>query len=143
MIRDRRGIIGMPIKLAVAVLVIATMTPVIVDMVDDAEDSLSIIDTESEARKIVEAVSDAFFGGYGCTVSVNVSIPTGESIVLGGSSGNEYSLRIMANGEVKKKILLERPGVPVLNDEIEISGDTVLKVISCWDGDRSGVRVET
>lgn len=141
MISDGSGILSMPVKLTVAIIVLATLTPVIFGMVDTAEESMSTSEAEAEARLLADAVSRAYYGGDGTMISVQMSLPRGEGLAVGGEGGDSYSIRLLSDGEIRKKILLERPAVPILNDEMVVTGDCILIVKCCIEDGRYGVRV--
>lgn len=137
---DDRGVIDLPIKIAVGLLIIAALSPVVIGMADSAMESMSSAGAEAEARRLAEAVTRAYYTcGDGDTLSVTLALGQGESLSLGGTDGRGYAVIVMVDGEEASRVFLD---LPVLN-EAEISGDvkvTVERVIS--DG-ADGVRIVT
>ena len=97
MISDRRGIIGMPVKLAVCILVLGLMVPLVLDAVEDAEDEMSSYGILQEAESLRDAIQRAYF--QDCTVTHEIDLPSGRSISVGGSDGKGYVLRLLVDGE--------------------------------------------
>ena len=135
---DDRGVLGMPVRLAVAVLVIATMTPILMGMVGSAEDVISVSEAEAEAGRLSDGISRAYYGGEGTVVSVELSIPLGQSLEIGGAE--PYAIRILDGGKEVSKVYLERPSVPVL-EPLTVSGRTTVTVQAVSLDGTYGVRV--
>lgn len=119
---------GMPLKIAIAMLVIVTMTPLVMGMVDNAETSMSSVEAEGEAEELVEAIARAYYGGVGCEESVEVSLPDGESIEVGGDGAYRYVVRILEGEAEIGRIHLNTPSVPVLSGTLRITGDCTVTV---------------
>ena len=93
---DDRGVLDMPVRLAVAILIIATVTPVLMGMVGTAEDVMSSSEAEVEADRLCDGISRAYYGGEGTMVSVELSIPLGQALEMGGDE--RYVIRILDDG---------------------------------------------
>ena len=119
---DGRVIIGLPVKLAVCLLVIGLMTPVVMDAMEDAETETSLLNLRTEAMVLADAIGDVYYGGVGSSVSLSLSIPPGQSIEVGGDGADAYMLRLLDDGENADVVYLDRPAVPVLNDAVSLSG---------------------
>lgn len=123
-----------------AILIIATLTPVVVGMAGTAREDISVSGAEEEAERLADGISRAYYGGNGAIVTVRLNLGPGESLALGGSGGDEYAIRIIMNGEEAGRVYLERPAVPVLN-EASVSGDAFV-TLTCETVDGVyGVRV--
>ena len=130
---DDRGVLDMPVRLAVAILIIATVTPVLMGMVGTAEDVMSSSEAEVEADRLCDGISRAYYGGEGTMVSVELSIPAGQSLELGGDERSV--IRILDGGMEVDRVYIERPAVPVL-EPVTITGRTVVTIQSgVSDGD--------
>lgn len=124
-------------------LIIATVTPVVLNMADVAERGMEVSESVSEARTLADGISRAYYGGSGTTVTVSLSLPPGESLAIGGDGGDAYSIRILIDGEEREKIVLRNPSVEILGGETAISGDAVVSLrCEICDG-IYGVRVST
>ena len=124
-------------------LIIATVTPIVLNMADVAEHGMETSESMSEARTLADGVSRAYYGGSGTTVTVSLSLPAGESLAIGGDGGDAYSIRIFIDGEERERVLLQNPSVEILGGETEISGDAVVSLRCEVSEGVYGVRVVT
>lgn len=131
----------MPVRLAVAVLVIATMTPLLLGLVGAAEDSMSSREAGSEARTLHEGMARAYYGGAGTVVTVELSIPLGQSLRVGGEGGDAYVIRVMDGAEVVDRVYMERPSVRVLGDVLDIAGNARVTIETVSEEGVYGVRL--
>ena len=122
MISDRRGIIGMPVKLAVCILVLGLMVPLVLDAVEDAEDEMSSYGILQEAESLRDAIQRAYF--QDCTVTHEMNLPSGRSISVRGSDGKGYVLRLLVDGEQVGTVSLGT--AQTLGDGIVISGTSTV-----------------
>ena len=130
---DGRGVLDMPVRLAVAILIIATVTPVLMGMVGTAEDVMSSSEAEVEADRLCDGISRAYYGGEVTMVSVELSIPAGQALEIGGDE--RYVIRILDGRMEVDRVYIERPAVPVL-EPVTITGRTVVTIQSgVSDGD--------
>lgn len=140
MISDRRGIIGMPVKLAVCILVLGLMVPLVLDAVEDAEDEMSSYGILQEAESLRDAIQRAYF--QDCTVTHEVDLPSGRSISVGESDGTGYVLRLLVDGEQVGTVSLG--AAQTLSDGIVISGHMTVRLNATVDADGNyGVEVVT
>lgn len=116
----------MPVKLAIAMVIVVTMTPLVVGMVQTAEDSMSSLTAESEARRIANAMYSAYGGGIGTEEVVIVTLPPGESIEVGGSGGEEYFIWLVDATGAASKADVDIPRV--LCDKVTISGTATVRI---------------
>ncbi len=124
-------------------LIIATVTPVVLNMAEVAEHGMEASESRMEAMTLADGVSRAYYGGCGTIVSVSLSVPPGESLVIGGDGGDAFSIRIMIDGEEREKVLLQNPSVQILGGATEISGDAVVRLKCEYEEGVYGVRVGT
>ncbi len=124
-------------------LIIATVTPIVLNMADVAEHGMETSESMSEARTLADGISRAYYGGSGTTVTVSLSLPSGESLAIGGDGGDAYSIRILIDGEERERILLQNPSVEILGGETVISGDAAVSLRCEVSEGIYGVRVVT
>ncbi len=124
-------------------LIIATVTPIVLNMADVAEHGMETSESMSEARTLADGISRAYYGGSGTTVTVSLSLPAGESLAIGGDGGDAYSIRILIDGEERERVLLQNPSVEILGGETEISGDAIVSLRCEVSEGVYGVRVVT
>ena len=92
--------LDLPLKLMVSVLIVGLMLPCMVTMVDR-------IQTESEVSDVVDCAMDlrrsmyqSYRDGPGCWRTVDVHIPTGYSLSVGGEGTEGYASRIIREEKV-------------------------------------------
>lgn len=128
--------IDLPVKLAVCFLVLGLMVPVVIDVVDDADSEMSVYDLRRDAALLEDAIHRAYSDGT--VTSIELDIPRGQSLIVGGDGGNEYILRLAVDGETVETSFIDSPMVAVIGGITEISGDVVVRI----DGtEADGVRI--
>lgn len=128
--------IDLPVKLAVCFLVLGLMVPVVIDVVDDADSEMSVYDLRRDVALLEDAIHRAYSDGT--ITSIELDIPRGQSLVVGGDGGNEYIIRLAVDGETVETSFIDSPMVAVIGGITEISGDVVVRI----DGtEADGVRI--
>lgn len=128
--------IDLPVKLAVCFLVLGLMVPVVMDVVDDADSEMSVYDLRRDAALLEDAIHRAYSDGT--ITSIELDIPRGQSLIVGGDGGNEYIIRLAVDGETVETSFIDSPMVAVIEGITEISGDVVVRI----DGtEADGVRI--
>lgn len=128
--------IDLPVKLAVCFLVLGLMVPVVMDVVDDADSEMSVYELRKDAALLKDAIHRAYSDGT--VTSIELDIPRGQSLIVGGDGGNEYIIRLAVDGETVETSFIDSPMVAVIGGVTEISGDVVVQI----DGtDADGVRI--
>lgn len=128
--------IDLPVKLAVCFLVLGLMVPVVMDVVDDADSEMSVYDLRRDAALLEDAIHRAYSDGT--VTSIELDIPCGQSLIVGGDSGNEYIIRLAVDSKTVETSFIDSPMVAVIGGVTEISGDVVVQI----DGtDADGVRI--
>lgn len=128
--------IDLPVKLAVCFLVLGLMVPVVMDVVDDADSEMSVYELRKDAALLEDAIHRAYSDGT--VTSIELDIPRGQSLVVGGDGGNEYIIRLAVDGETVETSFIDSPMVAVIGGVTKISGDVVVRI----DGtDADGVRI--
>lgn len=128
--------IDLPVKLAVCFLVLGLMVPVVMDVVDDADSEMSVYELRKDAALLEDAIHRAYSDGT--VTSIELDIPRGQSLIVGGDDGNEYIIRLAVDGKTVETSFIDSPMVAVIGGVTEISGDVVVQI----DGtDADGVRI--
>lgn len=128
---DTRGIIGLPVKLAVCFLVLGLMIPLVTDIVRDADEEMSLHELREEAMDLRDSVQRAYF--QQAVVTHELRIPSGQSLVVGGGYGYGYLIRLCVDGRQVENMTLGSS--VVLGEETVLSGHMVLKLSGCMDED--------
>lgn len=128
--------IDLPVKLAVCFLVLGLMVPMVMDVVDDADSEMSVYDLRRDAALLEDAIHRAYSDVT--VTSIELDIPRGQSLIVGGDGGNEYIIRLAVDGETVETSFIDSPMVAVIGGITEISGDVVVRI----DGtEADGVRI--
>lgn len=128
--------IDLPVKLAVCFLVLGLMVPVVMDVVDDADSEMSVYELRRDAALLEDAIHRAYSDGT--VTSIELDISRGQSLIVGGDSGNEYIIRLAVDSKTVETSFIDSPMVAVIGGVTEISGDVVVRI----DGtDADGVRI--
>lgn len=128
---DTRGIVGLPVKLAVCFLVLGLMVPLVTDVVRDADEEMSLHELRGEAMDLRDSVQRAYF--QQAVVTHELRIPSGQSLVVGGGDGYGYLIRLCVDGQQVENLTLGSS--VVLGEETVLSGHMVLKLSGCMDED--------
>lgn len=118
--------IDLPVKLAVCFLVLGLMVPVVIDVVDDADSEMSVYDLRRDAALLEDAIHRAYSDGT--VTSIELDIPRGQSLIVGGDGGNEYIIRLAVDGETVETSFIDSPMVAVIGGITEISGVVVVRI---------------
>lgn len=138
---DAHGIMGLPFKLAIIMVVIAVMTPIVAGVTQDAKDVMDLMQPENEASELKDAASRLYYSNVGSTVTVDLSLGPDECLMVGGEGTEAYTIRIVRNGEIEKRIYIDHPEFPFLGGATAISGTGPVKLECVIEDDIRGVRV--
>lgn len=138
---DAHGIMGLPFKLAIIMVVIAVMTPIVAGVTQDAKDVMNLMQPENEASELKDAASRLYYSNVGSIVTVNLSLGPDECLMVGGEGTEAYTIRIVRNGEIEKRIYIDHPEFPFLGGATAISGTGPVKLECVIEDDIRGVRV--
>lgn len=132
MIHSKKGVVGLPIKLAVSFLILALMVPPIMSSIDTIRDDAA----EGNLKAVAEELGDLIdlVGGKGTRYKMNhkMDLPDGVCLTVGGTEG--HLVRASLNGDIVTRVLLDRP---VCSDEIALCGTVIIEISS----DQNGVNV--
>ena len=124
---DRRGMMDMPLKLTVIMIVIALNIPMIVNVIETNEDRVMDSVLSKEADRIGSAVRAAYYSGDGSSRMIDVDLPEGCEMTLGGSSSDAYAITCTFGGKVVSKTYIEKPSIR-FDGPVTISGNVRLEI---------------
>lgn len=125
--KDTRGVIGLPIKILVIMIVLAVAVPVVINAAENGEKSMKETEMNMEISKITDAVSVVYYSGIDSQRTVNVNIPAGCEISLGGEGEDAFSIRSIYNGEIISTKYFDKPQIAIENN-LFLSGSVSLCV---------------
>ena len=131
---------SLPIKLLLVMAVIAVTLPIVTGVMDDSQGNMAEAEMHHEAMKFKTAASLAHFSGNGCSRTVDIELPAGCELVIGGNGEDAYCIRSVYNGEVVAREYFEQPAFRI-NEEMIITGNVSLKLTSFEDGTIPEIRV--
>ncbi len=127
--RDRKGVLDLPIRLLVVMILLTISLPIIANAVDMNEDSMMMSEMEQESGKLFDAVRMAHFSGIGSSRCVNISLPAGCEIKLGGSGSDAFAVHTLYEGKELNTKYLESPAIR-FSDEMTLTGECSLIITS-------------
>lgn len=142
MIADRKGVIDLPVKLMVVVLIISISVPLLTDAVERGEADNASYAMNSEIERIFKAVAAVHYSGIGSSRTVSVSIPDGCGITIPGGDGSDgYSVKMSFKGHDLGTRFMDRPPVRFISGGLVITGNCLLLITSDISGGSAAARV--
>ena len=138
---NKKGVIGLPLRLAMTFLILSISVPVVAYMVEDLRDDSDISLLRNEASKISNTISQAYYSGEGGIFTVEVSVKSDCKLTIGGEGKDAYSIGLFSGDTEKDRIYLQRPSAKIVNGSLDISGDRTLQCKSVQIGGTYGVEV--
>jgi hypothetical protein len=123
---NRKAMVGFPIRLAVAFLILSISIPVLSGMTSDLQTDNHTQSTTAEAEKIVKGITKAYYAGTGSTYTIEINVDGSSYIAVGGEGGDAYSVGIFVDESETNRIFLQRPAVKIIGDPLELTGNLVL-----------------
>ncbi len=137
---DRRGVMGLPVRLGVALLILALATPSLVAAAGHFDREAEVSEARLAADTVYDAAARAWYSGNGGSETVEVSVPSGCSVVFGGEGADAWSYALYRGGELVSREYPESPGVRFLG-VAEVTGTGEVKVACRSTDDGYGVVV--
>lgn len=135
---DRKAMTGLPVKLLVIMIVLGSMVPVLMDYLDSGISDMERNQMDGEAQRLVNAVSGVYYSSVGDSKYVEIEVPQGCTMVLGGEGQDAYAIHLYRGSEEVGKHWMEKPMIP-FKDTTVIEGTTTLRVTA----DMEGIEVES
>ena len=130
---DRRGVMGLPVRLGVALLILALTAPSLVAAAEHFDREAEVSELRLAADTVYDAAGRVWYSGSGGCETVDVSVPSGCSIVFGGEGADAWSYALYRNGEEVSREYPETPAVRFLGSS-EIAGSGEIKIV-CRNAD--------
>lgn len=127
---DGRGVLGLPMRLAVAMVILSVCVPSLVYASETFKEDAEVSDASAEVEKMVSAADTVYYSGCGSRCTVSVSIPSGCEVTIGGEEQDMYTIRIVQGGEVRKTVYTDHPIVRFVGGPVTVSGSLDL-VFEC------------
>ena len=131
---DKRGVLDLPVKLLVVMIILALFLPIVSNAVESNEKSMMLSEMEQETGNIIDSVRATHFSGTGSGRHLDVSLPAGCEIVIGGSGTDAYSIRECYNGTEINTRYIESPAIKFGNS-VTLTGNCSLTITSIGNGE--------
>ncbi|MGN1045350.1 MAG: hypothetical protein ACI4Q9_05290 [Candidatus Methanomethylophilaceae archaeon] len=129
---NRKGVVSTPVKLLMISVILTISFPVMAEALESGERTMDVSTMENESRRIADAAASVYYSVNGATRTLEVNIPDGCSMVIGGSGDDAFAIHMYRNGILSSEHWMEKPIIP-FSDITEISGTRTLS-ISFSDG---------
>jgi hypothetical protein len=120
------GVLGMPLRIMISLMVIALMVPALAAVADDMEMAADEAEGESLAGQVADAAARAYLSGAGSSVSLSMDIPFGRSLAIGGDGADAFTIRILSDGEQSGRLVMDNPPIRLICPETVLEGDAEL-----------------
>jgi len=108
----KKGVMDLPIKLMVVVLLISLSLPMLTDAMERGESNNASLIMNNDVNEIFNAVAAVHYSGIGCSRTVSLTIPDGCEISIPGGSGSDgYSVKMSFKGRDTGTRYMDRPPV--------------------------------
>jgi len=131
MILSRRGIVSLPIRLTISLMIIALMVPPITALSDSIQDGIGEQEVSDAAEMLKDSLSAVYSKGPSYVLHTELSIPRDCHLAIGGE--NRTAIRMFAGDEYVGQLLTD---IPVHGDEMILYGDVLLEISNVTDGDQ-------
>ena len=124
---------SLPIKLLLIMAVIAAALPIVTGAIEDGHNDMLEAEMHHESVKFKNAATLAHFSGNGSSRTVDIELPAGCELLVGGIGEDAYCIRSVYNGEIISREYFEQP-VLKINEAMNITGKVSLKLTSVETG---------
>ena len=138
--KDRRGVMSLPIRLMITMMIIAISVPVLSDAMENNQENMAGAEMNHESEKFMNAANLAHFSGNGCSRTVEINLPAGCEMCVGGEGSDAYSIRMVYNGKIVSTNYFESP-VLKITDEMTFTGRITLKLTNVETGGTPRIEV--
>ena len=124
---DRRGVTALPIKLLIITVIVSLSLPLIAGALESNENSVNTELMESESKRIANAATSVYYSMNGATKMVEVEIPDGCRMVLGGEGDDAYAIHMYCGHEMTSKHWMDKPLLS-FNKSLTLYGNCTLSI---------------
>ena len=113
----------------VTMVIIALSIPMLTSALESNQQDMTGAEMNQEAERFRNAANLAHFSGNGCSRTVELNLPAGCEMCVGGEGSDGFSIRMIYNGNLISTLYFESP-VLKINHEITFTGHMILKLTS-------------
>ena len=133
---DRKAVTDLPIKLLVISIILTISIPIVTGAADIGERNMDLAQMENEAGRIGNAVATVYYSQNGYEKCIDVDVPEGCSMVVGGHGRDAYGIHLFRASDEIGTYWMEKPIIS-LGQGPELFGHVTLRI----DMDGRGARV--
>lgn len=130
---DKRGVLDLPVKLMVVMIILALFLPMVANAVESNEKSMARNEMEQETNKFIDSVRMVHFSGKGSVKTVQISLPAGCEMVVGGDGSNAYAVCECFKGNELNKRFVESPAIK-FNGKTTLTGECTVTLTNVGGG---------
>ncbi len=135
---NRKAVTDLPIKLLIISVILAVSLPVISESLDSSIGGMDRSQMDGESERIALAAASAYYSSEGGCRYLEVDVPEGCTLVLGGEGSDSYAIHMYRGSEEVSTHWMEKPMIPFVGETV-LQGRTTIRV----GADTEGIRVET
>ncbi len=124
---DRRGVTALPIKLLIITIILSLSLPMIANVLESNENDVNTELMETESRRISNAATSVYYSMNGATKIVEIDVPDGCRMILGGEGNDAYAIHMYCGGEMTSEHWMDKP-ILSFRGMIELNGRCTLSI---------------
>ena len=124
---NRKAVTDLPIKLLVISIILSVSVPIVMGAADTGERNMDLAQMESEAGRIGNAVASVYYSQDGYERCIDVDVPEGCSIVIGGPGDDGFGIHLLRGPQEIGTHWMEKPIVS-LGQGPELFGHVSLRI---------------
>lgn len=132
--RSREGVMGFPLRLAIAFLIVSLCVPPLVAATEHFQTQTEIAAVDQEVGRISEVAARVYYAGAGSTCTLDVAIDAACTVVIGGENADAYSIAVFRGDTEQSRTYLDRPPVRLLGPAFAVNGPATL-LFSCMNAE--------
>ena len=126
-----KGVIDLPVKLMVIVIIVSLSVPMLAGAMERGETNGALSAMNAETDKLFSSAASVHYSGIGSARTVQMNLPDGCEIFIPGGNGSEgYSVKMFFKGNNVGIRYMDRPPVMFVSDGMTISGSCMLLITS-------------
>lgn len=130
---NRKAVTDLPIKLLMISIILSISIPIVASSLDSSMDGIDSSQMNEECQRIAGSATSAYYSTVGAERYLDVCIPEGCSLVLGGEGAEAYAIHMYRGSEEIAKHWMEKPMIP-FKEVCYIDGNASLRISADADG---------
>ncbi len=135
---NRKAVTDLPIKLLIISVILAVSLPVIAGSLDSSISGMDRGQMDGESERIAVAAASAYYSSEGGCRYLDIDVPDGCTMVLGGDGTDSYGIHMYRGSEEVSTHWMEKPMIPFVGETV-LEGRSTIRV----SADTQGIWVST